>query len=142
MFIQSPQDAVTLAKIPYERMGDGMHLCFHMQRNAMMFYTKHRHALPTLDQYRQAASVMTELAEVTITPDQAEAILALYPQARIKLAVYGDLQDTDTREAVSFAVAHYFLGCTWPSFGDGVDIDQFMDLLTKQAVAMGYQATH
>ena len=67
---------------------------------------------------------------------QAKTILALFPHARIKLAVYG-IHDTDVCDDLRFAVAHFVLGCRWPVNGDrNVNLDEFLSLLRKQAELM------
>lgn len=73
-----------------------------------------------------------------ISQDQVKAILALYPHARIKLVVYEGLNDTEVRDLVAGAVADFFLGCPWPTYGDKVDMLEFLTALRKQAIAMGF----
>lgn len=73
-----------------------------------------------------------------ISEDQVKAILALYPHARIKVAVYDGLNDTEVRELLMCAVADFFLGCDWPTYGDNVDLTVFLQALHKQAVEMGF----
>jgi hypothetical protein len=53
--------------------------------------------------------------------------------------MYG-VVETHVRGDLSFAVAHFFLGCRWPKYEDvDVDIDAFVELLKQQAVTMGFE---
>jgi hypothetical protein len=66
--------------------------------------------MPTAQDYVDVAQRMSDATELDISAGKAEAILSLYPHARIKVALYGT-SDTDVREVCSrrhtfFSVAH------------------------------------
>ncbi|HCF3018596.1 TPA: hypothetical protein NIB55_005866 [Pseudomonas aeruginosa] len=64
-------------------------------------------------------------------------MLSLYPRTRISLAVDGEADDE-----LSFAAAHFFLGTSWPTFGDKVDVTAFVNVLQQQALLMNYSKAH
>lgn len=138
MVITQPQDALSLSSKLDGITDDGTHFLLRMKRDASKFFFDNRHAYPTPENYAAVAQHWLETTDIQFSPEQAEAILALYPQARIKVAVYGGIADTDVRDELGFAISHFFLGCTWPTFGDKIDIDEFVSLLKKQASLMGF----
>ena len=54
-------------------------------------------------------------------------------------AAYRDTADVEVREALAFCVAHFFLGCRWPSVHDRLDHDAFLALLRDQARLAGWR---
>ena len=139
MFVDSPRRTLTIAKSHDDTTADGMHFQIGLRRKFAAFFLEHRDAVPTAHDYEQAAEFLTEITELAFSAAQVEAMLSLYPHARIKLAVESILS-ADTREQLSFAAAHFFLGCSWPSIGDDVDTGAFIDLLRRQAFLMGFAA--
>jgi hypothetical protein len=107
-------------------------------KNINTFLYEHRNAQPTEKNYLDAAEFMSETAGFEINMERAKGILDLYPHARIKLAVYNGLGDTEVRDLVSDAMANFFLGCDWPRYGDNVDTTIFCRALYAQAVKMGF----
>lgn len=59
-------------------------------------------------------------------------MLTLYPSVRINAAL-GGVSDAEVREALSFAISHFVLGCSWPTCGDKVDAEEFVGILQKRA---------
>lgn len=86
---------------------------------------------------QKAAELLTKITKIKFDAKQTESMLNLYPKARIELATNG-LLDTSVRNALSVAVAHFFLGCSWPTYGDNIDIETFTGVLKRQAVKAGY----
>jgi hypothetical protein len=109
-----------------------------MTANINKFLYENRDATLTEKNVLHASEFMSATAGFEISPERAEAILSLYPNARIKLTVYGGLGDTEVRDLVADAIADFFLGCTWPVFADNVDIEKFCRALHRQAVEMGF----
>jgi hypothetical protein len=95
-------------------------------------------AEPTDEQYKEVQSFILECSGIDLGTKGTKTLLSIYPRAKIKVAKY-DVSDTDVRDDISFAVAHFFLGCAWPTYGDNVDIDAFVDLLKRQAVKVGFE---
>lgn len=107
-----------------------------------------RDAKPGHDELVYVANTLQEELQLTLSTEQINAILSLYPHARIKLALDG--LDTEPMGLVMDAFAHFFLGCSWPKYGDIqhgepvegadklVDMDEFRALLKKQAKTMGF----
>lgn len=99
---------------------------------------KNRFALPTDRQYVEAADFIEEISGIRLDEEQIKGLLTLYPSARINMALDG-VSDTEVREALSFAISHFVLGCTWPTYGDKVDVQEFVEILQKQAAGLGFQ---
>jgi hypothetical protein len=107
-------------------------------KNINTFLYEHRNAQPTEKNYLDAAEFMSETAGFEINMERAKGILDLYPHARIKLAVYNGLGDTEVCDLVLSAMSNFFLGCDWVTYGDKVDLTIFLAALHKQAVAMDF----
>lgn len=138
MHISTPAHVLKLQNRDGEITDDGMHYLLRMKRDSSSFLLDHSGSQPTKVQLRDAASHMTAISDIEFTSDQVEKILELYPHARIGLAMNGI---SSARDELSFVVAHFFLGCNWPTFGDssnGVNIEEFVSLLQTQARSMGY----
>lgn len=107
-------------------------------RNINSFLYQHRDKRPTEHHYLQAAGFMSASAGFKIDVEMAKGILELYPHARIKMAEYDGIRDTEVCGLVVDAVAHFFLGCDWPIGGDKVNATVFCKALRQQAIKMGF----
>lgn len=133
MFIASPETALRFARKEDGQLEDGLHYWFRMQREGVADYLNNRDAQPSESQLCSAAEFLAETTGLAWSVAQVCELLSLYPRTRISLAVNGEAGD-----ALSFAAAHFFLGTSWPTFGDKVDITAFVNLLQQQALLMGY----
>lgn len=139
MFVDSARNTMALAARLEKGVDSNARIVMQMRQQASLFLLENREAMPTGQDYEEVAEFFTEITEVQISPAHAEAILALYPQARIKVAMDG-VVETDVRSDLSYAAAHFFLGCHWPTYEDvDVDIETFVEVLKTQAVAMGFE---
>ena len=120
------------------RTKEGVHFQLRALQERSIAYFKSRHAMPSSQNYADAAQYLTEITELPISPSQAEDLLSLYPHVRIKLAEGDGVVGSDVREGLAFVAAHFFLGCTWPIYGDHVNLERFVSLLKQQAEAMGF----
>jgi len=78
-------------------------------------------------------SFVKEHTELEIPNDVLKNILDLYPEARIRIVQnYGKI-DTDVGDIILDAISHFFLGCSWPTGADNVDMPFFMGVLKAQA---------
>lgn len=100
------------------------------------FYMANRDTLPSDEQYEAATRYVSKLTAIKFTQANVVAILGLYPQARILLAVMGP-DESAVHEALQFAVAHFLLSCRWPAAEEGLDVHEFTSLLRRRAVEMG-----
>lgn len=107
-------------------------------RNINTFLYQNRDKQPTEQHYLHAAEFMSATAGFEIDVEMAKGILSLYPHARIKIAKYDGLGDTEVRDLVASALSDFFLGCNWPTYGDNVDLTVFCRALHAQAVKMGF----
>jgi hypothetical protein len=141
MFIDTPANTLRISRNEDGRVDDGRHYVLHMRQESSEFLLKNRLATPTQENYESVAANFTEQTGVAFTALQAAAILDLYPNSRIKIAVYNGIGDSDVRDGLGDVMAHFFLGCRWPVFGDAIEIKEFLAVLQKQGLAMGYQLT-
>ncbi|MEM0550492.1 MULTISPECIES: hypothetical protein [Aeromonas] len=133
MFIYAPNSIIRDDGKP----SDNASYMLEIRRASSMFLYENRDVKPTSLQFKEAAEYLTSNTGICIHHKQAEAILSLYPIARIKLAKHG-VTDTDVCDELAFASAHFFLGCSWPTFGDKINMDEFIALMRKQAGLMGF----
>lgn len=137
MFIASPETALRFAREEDGQLEDGLHYWFRMQREGIAGYLKNRDAQPSESQLCSAAEFLAETTGLVWSVAQVSELLSLYPRTRISLAVDGEADDE-----LSFAAAHFFLGTSWPTFGDKVDVTAFVNVLQQQALLMGYSKAH
>ncbi|AXH59812.1 hypothetical protein [Pseudomonas amygdali] len=138
MFIDTPENTLRLAVDDERQRHEGTHYLLLMRQDAARFYMENVGAIPSDKSYEDARQYLAEISGLEFTRKQTESLLDLYPHARIKIAVYGGIGDTDVREELSFAVAHLILGCSWPTFGENQDIDLFLEVLQTQALEVGF----
>lgn len=139
MFIDSPKNVLKRQQNTHDLDDSGLHFLLKMRAESARRELEFLRTKPSAAHYAEAAEHLTMITEVVITSEQAANILDLYPKARILLVEFDGTADTLVRDELAFAAAHFFLGCSWPLFRDGVDVDAFTALLKKQAVRMGYQ---
>lgn len=139
MFIDTPHNTLKIASLEDGITDDGRHYLLRMRQDDSTFFLQNRNVMPSLQNYTDAASFLSEITGLKFDADSASAILSLYPQVRIKLAKHNGIGNTDVRHELSFAASHFFLGCTWPTYGDKVNIDAFVALLQAQGAKMGFQ---
>lgn len=102
------------------------------------FHVAHIDARPTAENYAEVISCYEEMAEIVVNFDQVYAIVEMSPGFRIKLAEYNGLADTEVNDMALDALAFFLLHSTWPTYNDQVDPTEFLALLKKQALALGY----
>ena len=103
-----------------------------MQRGIVKERLANIHRQPSVLGLNNLRDYYTRLLSFPVTLIHVDAILKLSPEARIHLAMYEDLGDTESRECMQDAISEFTLGCAWPLYLDGVDADQFMALLIAQ----------
>lgn len=133
MFIASPETALRFARAEDGQLEDGLHYWFRAQREGVTTYLKNRDAQPSESQLRSAADFLSAITGLYWSEAQISELLSLYPRTRISLALAGE-----ANEQLAFAAAHFFLGTSWPTFGDKVDVTAFVNVLQQQALLMGY----
>lgn len=118
----------------------------NITRNISWQLYLNKHVELNEEDIRVATELFREEAGFDLSHHHIKGILALYPHARIKLALYS--QDTETIGLVMSAFSHFFLGCRWPQYGDTehdapgedrsklIDMDEFRKALRASAVKM------
>ncbi|MBD8088968.1 hypothetical protein IFT48_03165 [Pseudomonas fluorescens] len=138
MFIDNPANTIKLAEGNEGRGPESTHYLLEMRQDTAKFYMNNVGAIPNAKNYEDARQYLTEFTGLEFTPEQTQSLLDLYPRVRIKLAVCDGISDTDVRDDLSCAAAHLILGCSWPTYGEQVDMDEFMAMLLSQGLEMGF----
>lgn len=131
MYIAKPDLIMEWAKSPEKSY------ILNIRTNISEHLYENRFAMPTDGQYVEAADFIEEASGIRLDGEQIRGLLMLYPSARINVALDG-VSDTEVREALSFAISHFVLGCTWPTYGDKVDVEEFVGILQKRAKDLGF----
>lgn len=97
----------------------------------------HRYIATPDECYYTVVALWKEEAKLELKASQVETILSLYPRDRILLTLVGNTINPDVREAMLDVLAHFFLGCKWPDYGDNVDKERFISLLQHQLTNAG-----
>jgi hypothetical protein len=98
----------------------------------------HRYLATPIESYQTVVALWEKEAKWNFTTDQVETILSLYPRDRILITLIGNTINPDAKEAALDVLAHFFLGCKWPDFGDSVDMERFVSLLQHQFGQAGF----
>lgn len=120
MFIVAPQDRLNLANSSNEYI-------LNMHLDSSKFYFENKDIALTTEQLNDAVEMVNSETNLGLSHEHMKAIFDIYPRSRIQFAIYKDT------EGLFFAISHFFLGCSWPTYGDKVDIDAFYSLLNSQA---------
>ena len=132
MFVDSAKNTMRLAQ-------DSENLfVINMRSKTTMEILNHRYMATPDEAYRDVAALWAEHAKVDLTIGQVEAILSLYPRERIAMVLANTVSDTDIADQLMSVLAHFYLGCTWPTYGDNVDTDRFLSLLQHQVKQMEF----
>ena len=110
---------------------------FSSKANTAQFYLENVNLSPTTHQVYEVAHIIKIVTGIDCDSSLAKTILSLYPTAKIQVAVYGT--ESDAKDEILWAVAHFFLGCPWPTYNDDVQLIEFVLLLQKQAQALGFK---
>lgn len=138
MFVDSAKNTMNILASEDGIDSDGTHYLINMRRDSTKFFTDNADAQPTNENMKDAAAFISEITELQVSSEQTKQILKLYPHVRIKLAIYNGISDTDVRDGLSGAAAHYILGCEWPTFGDDLDVCLFVEALKREAIHHGF----
>lgn len=136
MNIFNPKTALDFAAKKDDELVDGLHYWFAMLRDSNALLIEHINVQPSERQLENAVAYLEELTDLAWTTSQVTMLISLYPRARITLAGSGT-----AHEDLAFAAAHFFLNTSWPTYGDEVDVNAFVELLQRQAILMGFRKT-
>lgn len=67
---------------------------------------------PSEKEQKDVADYLSQTVGLVIPLNVSNAILDLYPDAKLALSIEGI--ETETRHNLSFAIAHFLTGCDWP----------------------------
>lgn len=123
MFIITPEQAIRAAGDP---------TISAMRRDGNRFLLNNQALVMSTKACKEACDSIAEHAGISLTTETLQAILGLYPSARIKIAEADGCWDTDVNDSLMSTIAHFFMGCPWPTYGDKIDIDLFRKILIKQ----------
>jgi len=109
-----------------------------MHRKAALLFLENKNAVPTQEDFLEAAEYILDTTGVMLNIEEIESIFSLFPFARIKLALEG-VDDTEVRGLIYDVACNFFVGCEAPLLKDDIDMDRFIRYLQLQAKAMGYR---
>jgi hypothetical protein len=109
-----------------EREGRQIVFASHLNRSRLNFL--HHDKRPTAQDWQQAHEIVCEQIGNVISVGRLQQIISLNREALIALAMEG-ADDISVRDMILSAISRFYLDCLWPSFGDGIDIDRFIEIL-------------
>ncbi|WP_300271824.1 hypothetical protein [Halomonas sp.] len=139
MHVDTPRHILHLAGMARLAGGNDAAFRLRLRRETALFHYELRDLEPGAEQVEDAAAFISAISGILVGEAEARALLTLYPEARIRLAAYRDTADVEVRETLAFCVAHFFLGCRWPSVHDRLDHGAFLSLLRDQAGLAGWR---
>ncbi|WP_174048463.1 hypothetical protein [Agrobacterium tumefaciens] len=107
---------------------EGRQVVFAAHLNRSRLHLLHHDKRPTAEDWRQAHEIVCEQIGNIISVGRLQQIMDLNREALIALAMEG-ADDISVRDMILCAVSRFYLDCLWPSFGDGIDIDRFIEIL-------------
>jgi hypothetical protein len=138
MFVDSTNKVMSAAKENSALYDDAeLDSLFSTRADNTQFYLDNVNLAPTTHQVYEVAHIIKIVTGINCDSFLAKTILSLYPTAKIQVAVYGT--ESDAKDEILWAVAHFFLGCPWPTYNDDVQLTEFVLLLQKQAQALGFK---
>ena len=138
MLVDSTNNVMSAAKENYALYDDTeLDSLFSTRADNTQFYLENVNVSPTTHQVYEVAHIIKIVTGIDCDSFLAKTILSLYPTAKIQVAVYGT--ESDAKDEILWAVAHFFLGCPWPTYNDDVQLTEFVLLLQKQAQALGFK---
>lgn len=114
-----------------EREGRQVAFAAHLTRSRMNLL--HHDKRPTSQDWEQAHEIVREQLGNTISIERLRQIIDLDREALIALAIEG-ADDVAVRDLILCAISRFYLDCLWPSLGDGIDIDRFIEVLKARVV--------
>ncbi|MBY5819875.1 hypothetical protein HFN60_30245 [Rhizobium leguminosarum] len=109
-----------------EREGRQVAFAAHLNRSRMNLL--HHDKRPTAQDWEQAHEIVREQIGNVISIQRLQQIVYLDREALIALAMEG-AEDIAVRDLVLCAISRFYLDCLWPSLGDGIDINRFIEIL-------------
>jgi hypothetical protein len=138
MLVDSTNKVMSAAKENFALYDDTeLDSLFSTRADNTQFYLENVNVSPTTHQVYEVAHIIKIVTGIDCDSFLAKTILSLYPTAKIQVAVYGT--ESDAKDEILWAVAHFFLGCPWPTYNDDVQLTEFVLLLQKQAQALGFK---
>ena len=99
--------------------------------------------MPDDAQYQYAQAMLAEISGLAFTDEQTRMLLQLHPALRISVmstrGIPEPYRSDELRKGLQFAVAHFFLMCSWPESEAGEKLAAFKALLIKQGLAIGFK---
>ena len=92
---------------------------------------------PTIKQIELVREATIEYTGLDLTLDEMTAVINLYSTLKIEVAGMKYYEEID--ESLRFAISHFILGCPWPIYRDKVDMNEYLELLHKQAEKIGFK---
>lgn len=123
----------------YKNFKDGVEYGLAQRhKESVIFYQENKDKQIKEEDYKNALISIESYIDISLTEDQLINILSFFPFVRVRMAVYG-VEGQGNAEDLCDMISSFLMGVQWPTFGDDVDIDDFMALLHQRATEMGYK---
>lgn len=106
-----------------------------MQKNIAKFIIQYQNYDLTPKEVEEAQILYEDLLEMKLTPEQVQIIVNSSGYAKANLVAY-TMNDTEARGSLLNALCKLVLGCSYPTYGDNVDIDDFISVLKRETSAL------
>lgn len=133
MFITSANKVMT------SQHNDNMDLVLKIQVDEAKRLLMNALVVPTSAQIQLAREAAIEYTGLDLSEQQMLSVINLY--SRLRIDVYEMKGIDDINESLCFAISHLVLACPWPIYKDKIDIDEFLKLLHRQAVKIGFKVS-
>lgn len=120
-----------------EREGRQVVFAAHLARSRSNLL--HHDKRPTAQDWQQAHEIVCEQIGNVISIDRLQQIMLLNREALIALAMEG-ADDIAVRDMILCAISRFYLDCLWPQFGDGIDINRFIEILKARVTEFNARA--
>lgn len=129
MFIDSARNTMTIAqnKNQFEVIEE--------RARETLTLLNHRYMTTSDSLYTEVAKMWSDAMKADFNAAQAASILSLYARERIALTLTGAITP-ELRQQLLDVLAHFLVGCHWPTYGDTVDMDRFLSLLQHMKNSM------
>ncbi len=108
-----------------------METIFKINKNIAQMVLKHQHSPIPEDQLLLSKELFKSEIGIEFSIKEVRDIICSSPYCRASVIMFG-VEDTEARGSLFNALSLLILNCSWPDYGDKVNIDKFIEVLNKQ----------
>lgn len=95
-------------------------------------------AIDISDQMQEIVDFVREQSEIDLNTQQVSDLLAGEASLLVDISEWG-WDDTEVQSRIINVVTHRFLGKSWPTYGDNIDLRTFINQLRQAAEEQGFK---